>query len=144
MSVLDISDVAMVSEMDLAIAVNAIVSGGHASVFFKGPNPKARAYLDAELMAIYDVDSVTLSPVLVRFWSLVDALQHRRLQSLLLQNGHAILGQLAQAASTQRLNAQWGLNPQKLLMSVTESISPRTAVPPGPVQCDHELVSLVA
>jgi hypothetical protein len=129
MSALDINDIAVVSEIDLAIAMTAIVSGGHASVLFTGPTAAARAFLDRELQAIYEVDAVILSPVLVRFWALVDAMQHRRLQTLLLQHGHAILGQFTEAASSQRLNAQWGFNPQKLLVCVTGHL------PSQPARC---------
>ena len=127
---IDWCDVPPVSEIDLAIPMHVLVSGGYASALIHGATAAQRLAVEREMEALYDVDAQTLSPVLVRFWAVVDAFQHRRIQTLFLQHGHGILGQFIAAACEQRLNAKRGFMPQRLIDTVTASMRQTTKVAP--------------
>jgi hypothetical protein len=54
----------------------------------------------------------------LRLWSLVDVFKAARLRDLLLDRGYALLADAARVAAEQRINIDWGFNPQRMLTAL--------------------------
>jgi hypothetical protein len=70
--------------------------------------------------------------VLLRFRSLVEACQSRRLSELIARHGQDAIVKTLEIAASMRLNVKWGFNPHKLARAVSEALegmgAPATAV----------------
>lgn len=69
--------------------------------------------------------------VLLRFRSLVEACQSRRLSELIARHGQEAVVKTLEIAASMRLNVKWGFNPHKLARAVSEALEEMSAPAPA-------------
>lgn len=111
----DMTDVPKASPETLALAMRLLIEEGRVLVLMRGPTNDDRRHLEKRFWENFEGATQDGVVSLVRLWSLVDVFKARRLQSLLLDRGYALLADAARVAAEQRLNIDWGFNPQRVL-----------------------------
>ncbi len=119
----DPTDVPRVDAAHLARMLDLLVSGGHGLMMLRGADATALAALEAAFWRGFSGDTATGVSTLVRFRAVLEAFASRRLRSLLMRDGYAVLKAAFQAAAETRLNASRGFNPQGLVWSVTAELA---------------------
>lgn len=115
---IDFSDVPPVAEDDLALAIGVMIEAERALMLVKGATRADRTTFEAAFWHEFDGETAAGVATLIRFWSLVDAFQSRRLRALFMQRGYEVLRPAIKAAASLRLNLDWGFNPQRLIWAI--------------------------
>ena len=118
---IDPTDVMTVQRRDLDHALHILIDEGHALVLFHGADDAIRRAFETAFWRTFKGPDRLGSATLLRFWALVDALQHKRLNTMFLDRGFAMIDHLVAGASVQRLNVCWGFNPQRIVSAVIAS-----------------------
>lgn len=115
---IDFSDVPRAAADDLALAIRVMIEAERALMLVRGATRADRAEIEAAFWQEFEGDTAAGVATLIRFWSLVDAFQSRRLRGLFMQRGYELLGPAVKAAASLRLNLDWGFNPQRLIWAI--------------------------
>lgn len=115
---IDLSDLPQAHPQTLALAMRLLVEDGRALVLLSGAEADDRARIEARFWERFDGPTADGVVALLRLWSLVEVFQARRLRALLLDRGYALLADAAREAAVQRMNVDWGFNPQRMLMAL--------------------------
>lgn len=118
---IDLTDVPRVREKDFALVIGAMLETKQARHLTKGRTQMDRTAIEAAFWRQFQGATVTGVATLIRFWCLVDAFQARRLRMLLALRGHAVFTAAASGAASQRLNLNWGFNPQRLIWAIEDA-----------------------
>jgi len=128
-SEIDLTDVPVVSEIELALPMKVLVDAERSLCLMRGAGVEDRRIVEDEFWKVYTGTPARGVSILLRFWCLVDAFSAKRFKALLLNRGYEVLWAAVAAASGLRLNAHWGFNPQRLIWA----IGPAVEVPPPAV-----------
>ncbi|MBU1210413.1 MAG: hypothetical protein KJ587_03950 [Alphaproteobacteria bacterium] len=131
---LELTDIAPAPKAVMLAALSAVVQSGRARVFFEGAAVADRKAVEQAFWNDYDGNITEGGLALIRLWQLVDVLQSRRLQHLLLQNGFRFIEAAAIAAGELRLNLDWGFMPQRLYWAISAVETARQAEQPAPAR----------
>ncbi len=131
---LERTDVAPVDASVMLTALAAVVQSGRARVFFEDAEVADRKAIEEQFWNTYDGNTTLGGIALIRLWGLVDVLQARRLQNLVMQRGFRFIESAAMAASDIRLNLDWGFMPQRLYWAIDAIDAKRVAQTPAPVR----------
>lgn len=123
-------DVALAGAPEMRIALQSVLKAGRASIFMRGATAQDRSVVEEVFWDTFEGSNARGGIALIRLWSLVDALQTRRLQDLLLQEGFRFLENAATASASLRLNLDWGFAPQRLIWSIADVKAARAVVRP--------------
>lgn len=115
---IDLSDVPPVSVDNLAFVIGLMIEAERSLMLLKGATKADRALIERAFRLNFEGATAVGVATLLRFWSLVDAFQVRRMRALFMQRGYEILGPAAKAAASLRLNMDWGFNPQRLIWAL--------------------------
>ena len=118
---IDPADVMRVQHRDLDHALRVLIDEGHAFVVFHGADEAIRNEIGAAFWRSFRGPVRLGSATLLRFWALVDVLAHKRLNTMFLDRGFAMIDHLVAAGAGQRLNVHWGFNPQRMVSAVMAS-----------------------
>jgi hypothetical protein len=118
---LDQTDVMTVTAGDLDHALRVLVDEGHALALFNGADENVRAELEAAFWRSFKGPARHGHATMLRFMALLDVLASRRLNTMFLDRGFAMIDHLAVACAKERLNLKWGFNPQRVVMAVLVS-----------------------
>lgn len=135
--VFDPTDVSQVTADEMRTALSAVVESGRVMVFFEGAEKVDREQVEAAFWEIFESEISRGGTVLLRLWSLVDALQSRRLNRLLLARGFEFLEAAFSVAGELRLNVDWGFAPQRLIWAIDEAERQPAVQPASPVVLDE-------
>ncbi|KUO68431.1 MAG: hypothetical protein APF80_14945 [Alphaproteobacteria bacterium BRH_c36] len=124
---IEITDVAPAPKAAMLAALSAVVQSGRARVFFQGALEADRKAVEHAFWNGYDGNITEGGLALLRLWQLVEVLQSRRLQRLLLQKGFRFIEAAAIAAGELRLNLEWGFMPQRLYWAISAVETARQA-----------------
>lgn len=114
----DMTDLPKAQPKTLALAMRLLVEDGRALVLMRGATTDDRNRLEERFWKNFDGATQDGVVALVRLWSLVDVFKARRLQELLLERGYVLLADAARVAAEQRINMDWGFNPQRMLTAL--------------------------
>jgi hypothetical protein len=120
---LDLSDVALVSSLDMAVPMHHLIDAGRGLVLLDGMSAAEMRAVDA---AVWDEFSCSVDQrvaVLVRFRCLVQVFECQRLKLMLLNTGFNLLAPALHVAATLRLNADRGFNPVKFERALREAMA---------------------
>ncbi|MCB1520591.1 MAG: hypothetical protein KDJ37_08445 [Hyphomicrobiaceae bacterium] len=123
----DTTDLPVVSRQSLALAMQLLVDDGQGLIILRGANAADRARLEARFWDAFSGETQEGVATLVRLWSMVDVFQSRRMRQLLLDRGFGLIPAAIAEAARQRINLDWGFNPQRFLMALKSA--PRTMRP---------------
>lgn len=130
---LDLTDVAHVLPLDMAVPMNHMVETGRGLVFLKGASAEDMRMVDAAVWNALSCDAAQRVAVLLRFRSLVQVFAGQRLKQLLLQKGFNLLAPALHVAATMRLNAERGFNPLKFERALRETMARLEAAQKAPM-----------
>ena len=119
----DLSDVPAADAADLAAAMRALVENARGLILLNGAG---EADLDAARVTLQDrhhTEPQRALTAFVRFRHLIEVFGARRLQQLLLDNGHSLIAPAIAVAARLRLNAHRGFNPQSFLLELTGTLT---------------------
>ncbi|MGD9671021.1 MAG: hypothetical protein AB7U75_18585 [Hyphomicrobiaceae bacterium] len=116
--VIDLTDLPKAAPETLALAMRLLIEDGRALVLLRGASPEDRALLEERFWQRFDGTTAEGVVALLRLWSLVDVFKASRLRALLLDRGYALLADAARVAAEQRINVNWGFNPQRVLAAL--------------------------
>lgn len=134
----ELNDVPRVAASDLQAVLQELVISGRADLLLEGPTQIDRTAFEEEFWQGFSGQTSLGAAIIVRFWALVDVLSSRRINDMLMDRGFVFLRLLADAAASQRLNANRGLNPLQIAWAVKKiekdvNESPRIRLSPRPV-----------
>lgn len=115
---IDLTDVPCAAADDLALAIGVMIDAERALMLVRGVTRADRAEIEAAFWHEFNGETAAGVATLIRFWSLVEAFQSRRLRGLFMQRGYELLGPAIKAAASLRLNIDWGFNPQRLIWAI--------------------------
>jgi hypothetical protein len=133
----DPTDVLQVAADEMMTALSAVVESGRVMVLFEGAEKIDREQVEAAFWEVFEGETARGGMVLLRLWSLVDALQSRRLNRLLLARGFDFLEAAFSVAAELRLNVDWGFAPQRLIWAIDEAERQPAVQPESPVVFDE-------
>ncbi len=118
----DLSDVPASDAADLAAAMRTLVEAGRGLILLNGAGEADLDAARATLQQRYHGEPQRALTAFVRFRHLVEVFGARRLQQLLLDNGHSLIAPAIAVAAKLRLNAHRGFNPQSFLTALTGTL----------------------
>jgi hypothetical protein len=118
----DLSDVPAADAADLAAAMRTLVENGRGLILLNGAGEADLDAARATLQQRYHGEPHRALTAFVRFRHLVEVFGARRLQQLLLDNGHSLIAPAIAVAAKLRLNAHRGFNPQSFLTALTGTL----------------------
>jgi hypothetical protein len=127
----DATDVPPVSTEDLALVMRALIARERGLVLVNGLTEADLETVRAVLHRRFAGDTARVLAAFVRFRHLVEVFATRRLATLFLDRGHALIAPALALAARMRLNANRGFNPQHF---VTALHTARTLTPHVRVQ----------
>ena len=123
---LDLNDVPVVRERDLALVMRVAIDNERALVLTRGSTPEDKHVIERAFWNEFDGSTAQGVVTLIRFWCLVEAFATKRFRAMLLNRGFELISPAVAAASKLRLNLNWGFNPQRLFWAMNEvSASPQ-------------------
>lgn len=125
----DTTDLPTVPREALALAMNLLVADGRGLVVTRGATEEDRTRLEARFWAEFQGDTAEGVATLLRLWSMIDVFQSRRLRALLLDRGFMLIQKAVTEAARQRINIEWGFNPQRFLMALAAAPVPMRPAP---------------
>jgi hypothetical protein len=126
---LNLSDVRLVKQEDLALAMEYMVKTGRGLAMLRGITEAELREVDRALWDALGHDPLERLAVLVRFRCLIKAFASRRLSNLLMHTGYRLLAPAMQVAARMRLNADLGFNPVKFERALIEQLGRIDAKP---------------
>lgn len=124
----DTTDLPRVRRDALHLAMRLLIEDGRGLVLMRGANAAERKGLEAAFWQSFEGETREGVATLVRLWSLIDVFQTRRLQTMLLEQGFAIVAKAITFAAEARLNFDRGFNPQHAVMALAERAEPVIAM----------------
>lgn len=124
----ELSDVPPVDAADLLAAMRALIESGRGLVLLNGANEADLNVAHDALVSRRRSEPQRVLAAFIRFRQLIEVFGTRRLQQLLLDNGHALIAPAIGIAATQRLNARVGFNPQRILLALGAAVASATNV----------------
>ncbi|MFA5898547.1 MAG: hypothetical protein WC829_05480 [Hyphomicrobium sp.] len=114
----ELTDVPAVDASDLAAALRALIENGRGLVLLNGASDADLDLAHEALLSNRRNEPQRVLAAFIRFRQLIEVFGTRRLQQLLLEKGHALLAPAIAIAATQRLNAQRGFSPQRIISAL--------------------------
>lgn len=114
----DLTDLPKAEPETLALAMRLLIEDGRALVMLRGITDEDRTRLEERFWKRFEGGTAEGVVALLRLWSLVDVFKAARLRDLLLDRGYALLADAARVAAEQRINIDWGFNPQRMLIAL--------------------------
>lgn len=115
---IDLTDLPRAAPETLALAMRLLIEDGRALILLRGASLQDRARLEERFWNSFEGTTAEGVVALLRLWSLVEVFKASRLRALLLDRGYALLADAARVAAEQRVNVEWGLNPQRMLAAL--------------------------
>ena len=122
-AIIDLNDVPQVSPNDLMRVMQTLIATENGLIFLTGLNAETRVALEDAIWASFADQPETRLAVLVRFESLIKLFSSRRLKNQFTSHGLGLLAPAFATAAHQRLNTNWGFNPQQFLMSLLSKLN---------------------
>ena len=119
----DPTDVPRVDADHLARMLDLLVGSSQGLTMLRGTDAAAMTALERDFWRDFIGETATGVATLVRFRALMDAFASRRLKSLLLHEGYAVLQAAFNVAAGIRLSTARGFNPQGLVWAVTAELA---------------------
>ncbi len=119
----DLSDVPAVDADDLAAIMRVLIENGRGLVLLRGLEDEDLSMVQAEVQRRFHSDPQQALAVSVRFCLLVEVFAARRLKNMMRDHGHALMAPAIAIAASLRLNANRGFNPQRLVLSLQDTLS---------------------
>ena len=119
----DLSDVPAADAGDLAAAMRSLIENGRGLVLLNGASDADLDTARAALQSRHHAEPQRALTAFLRFRHLIDVFGARRLQQLLLGNGHSLMAPAIAVAATLRLNGHRGFNPQSFLMAIGAALA---------------------
>jgi len=120
---LEMTDVPTVAAADLAGAMRALIEAGRGAVLLRGLAEEDLDLVQAELKRRFANEPHKALAAFIRFRHMVEVFAARRLKSAVLDRGFAIIAPAIAIASSLRLNAERGFNPQKFTMALSDAFA---------------------
>lgn len=120
---LDLTDVAIVSSLDMAVPMNHLIDAGRGLVLLDGMSAEDMRAVDAAVWDKLACDAAQRVAVLLRFRSLVQVFASQRMKLMFLHTGFNMLAPALHVAATMRLNAERGFNPLKFERALREAMA---------------------
>lgn len=133
-ALLERTDVGPVDTSVMLTALAAVIETGRARVFFEGAKESDRKIIEEAFWNAYEGNTSVGGFALIRLWGLVEVLQARRLQNLVMQRGFRFIEAAAMASGGLRLNLDWGFMPQRMYWAIDAIETERAAQAPAPVR----------
>lgn len=127
---LDLTDVALVSSLDMAVPMNHLIAAGRGLALLDGLSAEEMRAVDAEVWNHFDCPAAQRVAVLLRFRSLVQVFESQRLKLMFLNTGFNMLAPALHVAATLRLNADRGFNLHKFERALRETMARLHATAP--------------
>lgn len=121
---IDITDVPSVDRADIECVMQHLIATGRGLAIIRGLSREEWDEIDT-LIWSHAWSPARRLAVSLRFRSLIAAFAARRLKSLLLQSGFAVLVASVHVAAHLRFNARFGFAPQSLLSAVGALVEAR-------------------
>lgn len=115
---IDLTDLPRAAHESLALAIRLLIEDGRALIMLRGASPADRIRLEERFWERFEGTTTEGVVALLRLWCLVEVFQANRLSALLLDRGYALLADAARVAAEQRVNVNWGFNPQRMLCAL--------------------------
>jgi hypothetical protein len=119
----DLSDVPAVESTDLAALMRTLIENGRGLVLLRGLEEEDFSAVQAEVQRRFHGQPQKALAVFVRFRQLVEVFGARRIKSLMLDRGHALMAPAIAIAASLRLNANRGFNPQRFVLSLHDALN---------------------
>lgn len=134
-ALIDLNDVPTVSASDLMRVMQKLIANENGLIFLNGLTDEARTALEDAIWTTFADEPNTRLAVLTRFESLVELFSSRRFRDQFCTHGLALLTPAFAVAASQRLNTNWGFNPQKFLMALLGKLkaAPQQPTTPRPI-----------
>lgn len=120
---LEMTDVPTVAAADLAGAMRALIEAGRGAVLLRGLADEDFDLVQAELKRRFAGEPQKALAAFIRFRHMVEVFAARRLKNAVLDRGFAVIAPAIAIASSLRLNAERGFNPQKFTMALTDAFA---------------------
>ncbi len=149
-ALINLQDVPTVTAADLMRIMQRLIASENGLIFLNGITEASRSALEDAIWATFENDPGRRLAVMLRFECLVDLFSSRRMRDQFTQHGLALLAPAFAIAAEQRLNTEWGFNPQKFLLDLIEKLSAKpaaeTSTPAFPIQiaAQHDVQQLAA
>lgn len=118
----DLSDVPAADAADLAAAMRTLIENERGLILLNGASEEDLDTARAVMQSRHRTDPQRALTAFVRLRHLIDVFGARRLQQMLLDNGHAIIAPAIAIAARLRLNGHRGFNPQRFLVALTDAL----------------------
>jgi hypothetical protein len=119
----DLTDVPAVAPTDLAVAMRALIDNERGLVLLGGLADEDLDTVQAELKRRFHGDPQRALAVFVRFRHMVEVFSARRLKDMMMERGYGLMAPAIAIASSLRLNANRGFNPQKFVLSLQGAVT---------------------
>lgn len=140
-ALIDLNDVPHVAPQDLMRIMQTLIATENGLIFLKGINEETRTALEDAIWTTFADEPEHRLAIMVRFECLIELFASRRLRDQFTAHGLALLGPVFAVAADQRLNTNWGFNPQKFLMTLLEKLN---SAPQGEVDTKIRLPAMRA
>ncbi len=115
---IDLTDLPKAEPETLALAMRLLIEDGRALILLRGATREDRARLEERFWQRFGGSTAEGVVALLRLWGLVDVFRAARLRAILMDRGYAVFADAARVAAEQRINIDWGFNPQRVLMAL--------------------------
>lgn len=119
----DLSDVPAVESTDLAALMRTLIENGRGLVLLRGLEEEDLSAVQSEVQRRFHGQPQKALAVFVRFRQLVEVFGARRIKTLMLDRGHALMAPAIAIAASLRLNANRGFNPQRFVLSLHDALN---------------------
>ena len=119
---IDLNDVPHVAPQDLMRIMQTLIATENGLLLLKGLNKDTHAALEDAIWTAFADEPQRRLAILVRFECLVELFSSRRFKDQFTLHGLSLLVPAFAVAATQRLNTNWGFNPQKFLMGLLDQL----------------------
>lgn len=140
-ALIDLNDVPQVAPNDLMRIMQRLIATENGLIFLKGLNDDTRTALEDAVWTTFAEEPENRLAIMVRFECLIELFASRRLKDQFTLHGLSLLAPTFAVAAKQRLNTNWGFNPQKFLMGILEKLN---AAPQGETPVAAEFQALRA
>lgn len=120
---LDLTDVALVSSLDMAVPMSHLIDAGRGLALLDGLSSDDMRAVDAAVWDKFDCPPAERIAVLVRFRSLLQVFSSQRMKLMFLNSGFNMLAPALHVAAGLRLNAERGFNPQKFERALRDAMA---------------------
>lgn len=118
----DLSDVPAADAADLAAAMRTLIENERGLVLLNGASEADLDTARAVIQSRHHTNPQRALTAFVRLRHLIEVFGARRLQQMLLDNGHALVAPAIAVAARLRLNGHRGFNPQRFLIALSDAL----------------------